>query len=96
MRRLNTFWCVVLWLLAMFVWSFAHEAVTAIDVSAKVSEARNFDPKGIRTFSLHLGKENGTVTVLADDDLPITKLLATGKVRLRVDALPTQPERLER
>lgn len=66
--------------------SIGRIADAVYEGTARVVEHHAYDPADIRTWSLHFGKDGGTVTLLADGDLPLAKLLSrAGHVRVRIE-----------
>jgi uncharacterized protein (DUF58 family) len=80
--RLWLLWPVwfVLWALWML---FAYGLLFASSLTytglGRVKYHQNHDTQGIQTYTIDLGATGGKVTILADDDLPVAKLLKDSK-----------------
>jgi hypothetical protein len=82
----------LLWLLS-FACAWSLVASQAFEQTARVKEASNYDPRGIRVWQLQFS--GGTVTVMADDDTALARVLDRAE-RVRVSVQPVQLEVLER
>lgn len=81
-------------------WGYEVPAVVGMtgqpfEGAARVESHPSVDYAGIQTYSLHFGKDLGTVTLLADGDLPIAQLLRRAS-RVRVTVERMDDGRLER
>jgi hypothetical protein len=82
----------LIWLLS-FACAWSLVASQIFEQTARVKEFANYDPKGIRVWQLQF--PGGTVTVMADDDTALAKVLDRAE-RVRVSVDPVRLERLER
>jgi hypothetical protein len=82
----------LLWFLS-FACAWSLVAGQAFEQVGRVVEAKNYDPRGIRVWQLQF--QGGTVTVMADDDTALAKVLDRAE-RVRVSVQPVQLEVLER
>jgi hypothetical protein len=82
----------IVWLLS-FACAWSLVASQAFEQTARVKEASNYDPRGIRVWQLQF--QGGTVTVMADDDTALARVLDRAE-RVRVSVQPVQLEVLER
>jgi hypothetical protein len=82
----------LIWLLSFAcAWSLVASAM--FEQTARVVEAKNYDPRGIRTWQLQF--PGGTVTVMADDDTALARVLDRAE-RVRVSVQPVQLETISR
>jgi hypothetical protein len=82
----------IVWLLS-FACAWSLVASQAFEQTARVKEASNYDPRGIRVWQLQF--MGGTVTVMADDDTALAKVLDRAE-RVRVSVEPVKLETLSR
>jgi hypothetical protein len=82
----------LLWFLS-FACAWSLVASQAFEQVGRVVEAKNNDPRGIRVWQLQF--QGGTVTVMADDDTALARVLDRAE-RVRVSVQPVQLEVLER
>jgi hypothetical protein len=82
----------IIWLLS-FACAWSLVASQAFEQTARVKEASNYDPRGIRVWQLQF--MGGTVTVMADDDTALAKVLDRAE-RVRVSVEPVKLETLSR
>jgi hypothetical protein len=82
----------IIWLLS-FACAWSLVASQAFEQTARVKEASNYDPRGIRVWQLQF--MGGTVTVMADDDTALAKVLDRAE-RVRVSVQPVQLETISR
>jgi hypothetical protein len=82
----------LIWLLS-FACAWSLVASQMFEQTARVKEYPNFDPRGIRTWQLQF--PSGTVTVMADDDTALARVLDRAE-RVRVSVQPVQLETISR